>query len=193
MSENVGYLRVSTRDQNLFLQEDAMARAGVTKLFRDEGVSGGLASRPGLDAALDYMREGDTLVVFKLDRLGRNTVNVLTLLDALSERGIQFRSLTEGISTEGAMGKLMLTIMSAFAQMEKDQLKERTSAGLAAARARGKVGGRKAVLSTTQHKMIRSLYDARELTVDQIAEQFKVSRPTVYRSLATTAPVAAEA
>jgi DNA invertase Pin-like site-specific DNA recombinase len=189
MSESVAYIRVSTDKQNLTLQQDAMKAAGIDKVFVDNGVSGSLARREGLDAALDYLREGDTLVVWRLDRLGRNTRNVLELLDDLASRGIKFRSITEGLDTSGPMGRLMLTIMSAFAQLERDVIRERTNAGLEAARSRGKVGGRPAALNEKQHKMVRSLHNAQELTIKEIAEQMTVSEGTVYRSLRTTKPV----
>lgn len=167
-----------------------MKAAGVEKVFRDEGVSGSLASRPALDELLTYIRPEDTLVVWRLDRLGRNTRNLLALLDDLEERGVKFRSLTEGLDTGGAMGRVMVTIISAFAQMERDTIRERTQAGLVAARARGRVGGRPAALTAQQHKMVRALYEARELTIKQIAEEMGVSDQTIYRSLNSTKPAA---
>lgn len=180
---SIGYIRVSTTAQDLSLQRDAMEAAGIAKVFTDEGVSGSLASRPALDAALDYIRDGDTLVVWKLDRLGRNTRHVLELLDGLAERGVAFRSITEGLDTAGSMGRVMLTIIAAFAQLERDVIRERTSAGLAAARARGRTGGRPPALTSKQHGMVRSLYDARDSTVAEISSTMGVSQQTVYRSL----------
>lgn len=180
---SIGYIRVSTAGQDLALQEDAMTAAGVEKTFTDHGVSGSKASRPGLDAALDYLREGDTLVVYRLDRLGRSTKNVLELLDTLAARGIRFRSINEAIDTSGPMGAFFLTVLSAFAQLERDVIRERTSAGLAAARARGRTGGRPPALTGKQHAMVRSLYDARGTTVAEIATTMGVSEQTVYRSL----------
>ncbi len=139
----IGYARVSTADQNMALQLDALKDVGgVERVFRDQGVSGSTSDRPGLDACLDHLREGDVLTVWKLDRLGRNTQHVLTVVDQLTSRGIGFRSITEGLHTEGAMGKAMLTIMAAFAQLERDTMIERTRAGLAAAAANGRKGGR---------------------------------------------------
>ena len=138
----IGYARVSTTDQNPQLQLDALHEAGATRVFTDHGVSGATACRPELDACLDHLREGDVLTVWKLDRLGRNTQHVLAVVDQLTSRGIGFRSLTEGLHTDGPMGKAMLTIMAAFAQLERDTMIERTRAGLAAAAANGRKGGR---------------------------------------------------
>src|SRR6476660_3542676 len=128
---NIGYARVSTTDQHPQLQLDALQEAGATRIYTDHGVSGATASRPHLDACLDHLREGDVLTVWKLDRLGRNTQHVLAVVDQLTSRGIGFRSLTEGLHTDGPMGRAMLTIMAAFAQLERDTMIERTRAGLA--------------------------------------------------------------
>ena len=136
----IGYARVSTVDQNPRLQLDALNEAGAKRVFTDHGVSGSTACRPQLDACLDHLREGDVLTVWKLDRLGRNTQHVLAVVDRLTSRRIGFRSLTEGLHTEGPMGKAMLTIMAAFAQLERDTMIERTRAGLAAAAANGRKG-----------------------------------------------------
>ncbi|MDR6794789.1 DNA invertase Pin-like site-specific DNA recombinase [Pseudarthrobacter oxydans] len=119
---SVGYARVSTPDQGADLQDTALKAAGCGLIFTDHGVSGSSASRPELDNMLDHLRDGDEVVVWKLDRVGRNTRNLLVLIDDLKHRGVQFRSVTEGISTTGPMGKAMLTVMSAFAQLERDQL-----------------------------------------------------------------------
>ena len=185
---NIGYVRVSTANQDTALQLDALKREGIEKVFSDEGVSGMKASRPGLDEALSYLRDnsGDVLCVYSLSRLGRSTRNVLALLDDLTERGIGFRSLTEGLDTSGSMGKMMTTILIAFAQMERDTLVERTNAGLAASRARGRSGGRPAKLTPAQHKMIRSLYESNTIPIAAIAEQFKVHEQTIFRSLRST-------
>jgi DNA invertase Pin-like site-specific DNA recombinase len=134
----IGYARVSTTDQNPQLQLDALQEAGATRIYTDHGVSGSAACRPHLDACLDHLREGDVLTVWKLDRLGRNTQHVLAVVDELTKRRIGFRSLTEGLHTDGPMGKAMLTIMAAFAQLERDTMIERTRAGLAAAAANGR-------------------------------------------------------
>ena len=144
----IGYARVSTTDQNPQLQLDALQEAGATRIYTDHGVSGATACRPHLDACLDHLREGDVLTVWKLDRLGRNTQHVLAVVDQLTSRGIGFRSLTEGLHTDGPMGTAMLTIMAAFAQLERDTMIERTRAGLAAAAANGRKGGRPARSTT---------------------------------------------
>ena len=144
----IGYARVSTTDQNPQLQLDALEEAGATRIYTDHGVSGATTSQRHLDACLDHLREGDVLTVWKLDRLGRNTQHVLAVVDQLTSRGIGFRSLTEGLHTEGPMGTAMLTIMAAFAQLERDTMIERTRAGLAAAAANGRKGGRLARSTT---------------------------------------------
>ncbi|GHF22515.1 recombinase family protein [Pseudolysinimonas yzui] len=184
----IGYARVSTSEQNIDLQLDALQAAGCKKIFQDIGISGSTSSRPGLDAALDHARDGDELVVWRLDRVGRSTKNVLGLVDDLSSREVGFRSLTEDISTSGPTGKLLLTLIAALAEMERAVLVERTHAGLAAARARGRVGGRKRSLSPKQDRAIRTIYDARQTPIAEIAAAFKVSQPTVWRSLSRTRP-----
>jgi len=178
----IGYARVSTADQNPQLQLDALEAAGVARVFTDQGVSGAKASRPQLDAALDYVREGDTLVVWKLDRLGRNTRHVLEVIDDLHDRGVAFRSLTDGLTTEGPMGRAMLTIMSAFAQLERDLMVERTRAGLAAAAVNGRKGGRKPKLDATQAARARELR-AKGMTAAEVGKVLGCSRATVYRCL----------
>jgi DNA invertase Pin-like site-specific DNA recombinase len=179
----IGYARVSTTDQNMALQLDALSEAGVDRVFRDQGVSGSTSARPGLDACLDHLREGDVLTVWKLDRLGRNTQHVLTVVDDLMSRGIGFRSITEGLHTEGPMGKAMLTIMAAFAQLERDTMIERTRAGLAAAAANGRKGGRPRKVDDADAAKARNLRD-KGVTAADIGKMLGVSRATVYRYLA---------
>lgn len=181
---DVGYARVSTSEQVLDLQMSALKKAGIEKIFTDEGVSGTLASRPGLDSACAYLREGDVLVVWKLDRLGRSTKNVLALVEQLEDRGIGFRSLTEGIDTRGAFGKAMFTVMAAFAQLERDLIAERTKAGLSEARAKGRVGGRPKALNGKDIQFIQKLYDSGDFTAKEIAAKLKISVATAYRYLA---------
>ncbi|BBY47639.1 DNA invertase [Mycolicibacterium arabiense] len=180
---NIGYARVSTADQNMALQLDALRHAGVEKIFRDQGVSGSLAERPGLDRCLEHLREGDVLVVWKLDRLGRSTRHVLSVIDELTSRGVGFRSITDGLQTEGAMGKAMLTIMAAFAELERDTMIERTRAGLAAAAADGRKGGRP---QKEDHSAVTKARSMREkgINASDIAKMLGVSRATVYRYLA---------
>ncbi len=186
---DIGYGRVSTTAQKLDLQLDALTEAGCEKIYTDTGISGAKVSRPGLDKALDQLRDGDRLVVWRLDRLGRSTRHILALIEELEARGVGFKSLTEAIDTTGPAGKLLLTIIAALAEMERQVLRDRTNAGLEAARARGRKGGRKPLLTSKQDEAIRVLYDARQTPVGVIAETFKVSEPTVWRSLARTRPV----
>lgn len=180
---SLGYARVSTLDQNVELQVSALRDAGCLKVYTDHGVSGTQAKRPELDKLLENARAGDELVVWKLDRLGRNTRNLLELVDGLESRGIHFRSLTEGIATTGPMGKAMLTIMSAFAQLERDQLAERTRAGLAAAAARGRKGGRPGVTAESEKVRQAGQYRTAGLMPPEIGKLLGVSRATVYRYL----------
>ncbi|WP_104181972.1 recombinase family protein [Arthrobacter sp. B0490] len=140
---SIGYARVSAMEQNADLQHAALSAAGCDRIFTDHGVSGTMASRLELDRLLDHLRKGDEVVVWKLHRFGRDTRNLLALMDDLERRGVHFRSVTEGISTTGPMGKAMLTVMSAFAHLERDQLAERTRAGLAAAAEHGRKAGRR--------------------------------------------------
>ena len=182
----VGYARVSTVEQSMSLQHDALAAAGCERVFADHGVSGSIASRPGLDAALEWLRAGDTLVVYRLDRLGRSTRHVLALLHELDERGVAFRSVTEALDTSGPMGRAMVTILAAFAELERDTIRERTTAGLAAARARGRVGGRPRSLSPAMIEVAQTLR-ARGRSAIEIATELNTSPATIYRVLAPVA------
>lgn len=181
----IGYARVSTTDQHLHLQEDALRAAGAEKVFTDQ-MSGSKASRPGLDACLDYLRSGDTLVAWKLDRLGRSTKNLIELIELLRERDVDLVITTMGIDTRTPMGKMVFTIFAGVAEFERDLIRERTHAGLAAARARGRVGGRKRTLSPKQAQHARDLYGKtgddgkRAHTVQEIANLLRVPRTTVY-------------
>lgn len=186
----IGYARVSTTDQSPQLQLDALRDAGAARVFTDHGVSGSKVDRPQLEASLDHLREGDVLTVWKLDRLGRNTQHVLAVVDELTSRGIGFRSITEGLHTDGAMGKAMLTIMAAFAQLERDTMIERTRAGLAAAAANGRKGGRPRKVDDVAAAKARSLHE-KGINANDIAKMLGVSRATVYRYLASAATVEA--
>ena len=186
----IGYARVSTTDQNPQLQLNALEEAGAARIFTDHGVSGSASCRPHLDACLDHLREGDVLTVWKLDRLGRNTQHVLAVVDELTSRGIGFRSLTEGLHTDGPMGKAMLTIMAAFAQLERDTMIERTRAGLAAAAANGRKGGRPRKIDDADAAKARQLR-GKGITAADIAKMLGVSRATVYRHLSEAAPLVA--
>jgi DNA invertase Pin-like site-specific DNA recombinase len=186
----IGYARVSTTDQNPQLQLDALNEAGADRVFTDHGVSGSTANRPQLDACMDHLHEGDVLTVWKLDRLGRNTQNVLAVVDQLTSRGIGFRSLTEGLHTDGPMGKAMLTIMAAFAQLERDTMIERTRARLVAAAANGRKGGRPRKVDDADAAKARNLHE-KGIAATDIAKMLSVSRATIYRYLSDDASLPA--
>jgi DNA invertase Pin-like site-specific DNA recombinase len=178
---NVGYARVSTDDQDLALQRDALAAATCERIFTDT-MSGAKAERPGLRDALDFCRPGDTLVVWRLDRLGRSLTNLIELMAVLDERGIGFRSLSEQIDTTTSGGKLVFHIFGALAEFERELIRERTRAGLAVARARGRQGGRPKKLDTPKKiAMAQSLYDQGTHSIDDICQMVGVSRATLYR------------
>ena len=177
----IGYARVSTGDQTLNLQRDALTKAGCEKTFTDT-LSGTKAERPGLTEALDFLRTGDTLVVWRLDRLGRSLKHLIETVSALSQRGIGFRSLTEQIDTTTPNGKLVFHVFGALAEFERDLIRERTQAGLAAARARGKVGGRPKVLADPRMlAMAQRLYADPTTSIDEICRTLRISRTTLYR------------
>ncbi len=182
----IGYCRVSTADQNLDLQKDALQQAGCARLFSDTA-SGSVADRPQLAAALDFLRSGDTLVVWKLDRLGRSLKHLVETVLALQDRGVGFRSLQESIDTTTPGGRLVFHIFCALAEFERDLIRERTRAGLTAARARGRVGGRKPSLTPQKVALVRRLYDEKKHTVSEIAQMVGVSRATIYRHLSQVA------
>ena len=183
-TNQVGYARVSRADQDPQLQIDALKRAGCTKIFVDH-MTGSHMDRPQLTAALEYVRRGDTLVLWKMDRAGRNTRGVLELVEDLTRRGVGLRSITEEIDTSGPMGKAILTVMLAFGTLERDVLIERTRAGLDAARARGRVGGRPTVVSAHKLEAAKALIRG-GATVTAAAEAVSVSRSSLYRGLART-------
>src|SRR5947209_6200968 len=177
----VGYARVSTGEQTLDLQADALKQAGCSRLFSDTA-SGANTERVGLAQALDFLRPGDTLVVWRLDRLGRSLQHLIQTLTALDQRGIGFKSLTEKIDTTTPGGKLVFHMMGALAEFERDLIRERTTAGLAAARARGHKGGRpKAIKSQAKMALILKAYKDREQTIAQICESFGISESTLFR------------
>ena len=176
----VGYARVSTAEQSLALQQDALAKAGCGRTFNDV-VSGAVEERAGLAAALDYAREGDTLVVWRLDRLGRTLRHLIAQVTALDARGVGFRSLTEAMDTTTTGGKLVFHIFGALAEFERDLIRERTRAGLAAARARGRMGGRPRVLSPERVEMARVLLADPLRPINEVCAALHVSRATLYR------------
>lgn len=178
----IGYARVSSAEQCIDLQRTALDKAGAERIFEDDGVSGAKIERPQLTAALDYVRAGDTLTVWKLDRLGRNTKHVLEVIEELDNRGVGFKSLTENIDTTGPMGRAMLTIMAAFAQLERDTMIERTRAGMAAAAKNNRLGGRPKKLDQQAINKARKL-KAQGMSATDIAKVLDVGRATVYRYL----------
>ncbi|MGH2875077.1 MAG: recombinase family protein [Solirubrobacteraceae bacterium] len=183
MGHLIGYARVSTADQDPALQLDALHDAGCARVFHDQ-VSGAVADRPELAKAVDYLRAGDTLVVWKLDRLGRSLRHLIDTVRALEERGIGLRSLHESLDTATPAGRLIFHVFGALAEFERDLIRERTHAGLAAARARGRRGGRPHVMNATQVAVARQMYDSRDHTIAAIAATLGVSRATIYRNLA---------
>lgn len=180
---NIGYARISTGDQTLALQLDALRAAGCDRLF-EETASGAKAERPILKEAIAYLRPGDTLVVWRLDRLGRSLGHLIETVTALADRGIGFRSLTEQIDTTTSGGKLIFHVFGALAEFERDLIRERTHAGLAAARARGRTGGRPKKLADPKHlALARRLYADGETDVATICATLGISRATLYRAL----------
>lgn len=177
----VGYARVSTQDQVLDLQRDALEVEGAERIF-EESASGASRERPQLAAALDYVREGDTLVVWRLDRLGRSLSHLLSVVEGLTERGVHLRSLQESIDTSTATGRMVLGIFGALAEFERELIRERTRAGLDAARARGRKGGRPSVMTPAKARSARALIKA-ETPLSEVAASLGVSRATLYRWL----------
>jgi DNA invertase Pin-like site-specific DNA recombinase len=176
----IGYARISTHDQTLALQQDALEKAGCEKIFTDR-VSGTKAQRIGLTEALSHLREGDTLVVWRLDRLGRSLRHLIDTITELNARGVGFKSLTENIDTTTSGGKLVFHIFGALAEFEREIIRERTQAGLASARSRGKVGGRPKALSARQVQILRNMAADPSLTVSDICKTLGIGRTTFYR------------
>jgi DNA invertase Pin-like site-specific DNA recombinase len=178
----IGYARVSTEDQNLDLQRDALTKAGAERIFEDKA-SGARDDRPGLDDAQSHLRKGDCLIVWRLDRLGRSMRSLIDFVENLRGRGVDFRSISEGIDTTTAAGRFFFHVLAALAQMERELIRERTNAGLSAARARGRKGGRQPKLSAKQIAHARKLLEDRNTTIKDVAATFGVNRATIYRAL----------
>lgn len=178
----IGYARVSTQDQNPQLQLDALKAAGCEQVFQEK-VTGKLADRPELVACLRTLRKGDTLVVWKLDRLGRSLKNLVEIIHDLDQRGVAFRSITESIDTISAGGKLVFHLFGALAEFEHSLIRERTLAGLSAARARGRLGGRKSKLSADDVRKAAAMLRDPYMTKAEVAKHFKVSRVTLNAAL----------
>src|SRR5215470_3960907 len=184
---NIGYARVSTNEQNLNLQRDALRKVGVTaKNIYTDKITGTKAERPGLTEALSHLREGDTLVVWRLDRLGRSLPHLIETVTALQATGVAFQSITENIDTSNATGKLVFHIFGALAEFERNLIKERTMAGLSAARARGRKGGRPP-LDTSSRKVAaaKKLYRDKTNSISEICRMLNISRATLYRYVNT--------
>jgi DNA invertase Pin-like site-specific DNA recombinase len=180
-----GYARVSTQDQNLNLQLDDLTKAGCQRVFQEKVSSA--KARPQLQKMLDILREGDTVIVWKLDRLGRSLKELFTLVDDFQRRGIGFRSLNDAIDTTTAQGRLVFNLFASLAEFERDMIRERTKAGLAAARARGRVGGRPRGLSVqaqAKARAVKTMHGLKTHTILEICQLFHLSRATVYRYLA---------
>lgn len=182
MTARIGYARVSTTDQDLSLQRDALERAGCAVIY-EEKQSGGSTDRPELQQCIKALRTGDTLVVWRMDRLGRSLKHLIEIVTDLEARGVGFESLTERIETSGASGKLMFHVFSAMAEFERNLIRERTMAGLAAARARGRVGGRPVKLSEQDKQAARAMLTHPNIPVIDVAKRFGVSRQTLYRQV----------
>jgi DNA invertase Pin-like site-specific DNA recombinase len=178
----IGYARVSTDDQTLDLQRDALKRAKCRQVY-EEQPAGKNTERPQLEACLQSLREGDTLVVWRLDRLGRNLADLVGLIAQFEQRKINFESLTEKIETVSPAGRLIFHVFAALAEFERNLIRERTVAGLKAARARGRNGGRPAKLSAKEIKTIRALLKTADIPVAEIAARFGVARSTLYRTV----------
>ena len=175
----VGYARVSTLDQNLDLQLSALEEAGCEKLYQDQ-ISGTKANRPGLTMALEVLRKNDTLVVWKLDRLGRTVKGLIDLVNLLHQKEIHFKSITDNVDTSTPAGRFFFHVMASLAQMERELLAERTKAGLAAAKAKGRVGGRKRKMTQSKIESAKQLLASGSLPRD-VAQNLGISVPTLYR------------
>lgn len=178
----IGYVRCSTADQNLDLQVDALQKAGCQQIFKDV-MSGAVDDRPGLQQALVNLKAGDTLVVWKLDRLGRSLQHLIGVIHDLNQKGIGFKTLTESIDTTNAPGRLVLHIFAALAEFERSLIQQRTRAGLEAAKLRGRIGGRPHKLTESQVKIAEQLFLERNISVTEIAQSLGVSRSSIYRNL----------
>jgi DNA invertase Pin-like site-specific DNA recombinase len=178
----IGYARVSTQEQNLDLQKDALEGAGCERIYSDQ-VSGSTERRQELDTAIEILREGDTIVVWRLDRLGRSLKHLIELVGELEERGVGFKSLQESIDTTSSSGRLVFHVFGALAEFERNLIRERTRAGLDAARSRGRKGGRPKKLDTKKQALAVKLYQGKQHPVEEICEMFGISKPTLYSYL----------
>lgn len=175
----IGYARVSTAEQNLALQIDALEKAGCEKIYEDK-ISGSKDNRPGLNQALENLRQGDTLVVWKLDRLGRSLKSLISLIEELEDKDINFKSVTDSIDTSTPAGKFFFHVIAALAQMERELISERTRAGLEAAKKLGRVGGRKRIMTESKVLSAKRLLKSGALPKD-VAQDLGISLATLYR------------
>jgi len=187
MNQRIGYARVSTDDQHLDLQRDALQQVGCGVIY-EEAASGKTAARPELEQCRKALRAGDTLVVWRLDRLGRSLPDLVQIVTELERAGIGFESLTEKIETGNATGKLVFHMFAALAEFERNLIRERTQAGLAAARARGRKGGRKPKLDDKQIREIKALLREPDIRVADVARRYGVSRTTLYKHVGVVSP-----
>ena len=176
----IGYARISTADQSLDLQTDALKAAGCEKFFQDVA-SGAKDERKGLADAVEFSRAGDVLTVWKLDRLGRSLKHLIETVNHLHEKGVGFASVQENIDTTTPGGKLIFHVFGALAEFERELIRERTNAGLKAARARGRTGGRKQKLTPKQIEMAKAMVSDPNISISAICETLKISKPTLYR------------
>ena len=176
----IGYARVSTGDQNLDLQVDSLEEAGCERIYTEK-TSGVAKSRPELERCMEELREGDALVVWRLDRFGRSLKDLVSKMEALEEKGADFVSLTEGIDTTTAQGKLTFHIFGALAEFERELTRERTMAGLKAAREQGRVGGRPPALDEEEIPQVQAMMKDEQVSTSDICERFDISRATLYR------------
>ena len=183
----IGYARVSTDDQNLNLQHDALKNAGCEKIFDDQ-ITGSKIQRPGLEEALEYTRAGDVIVVWRLDRLSRSLKDLIEIVALLDSKSIGLKSLHESIDTSTSSGKLIFHIFGALAEFERNLIRERTHAGLQAARARGRKGGRPKKLNLEKEKLANELYNEKTRSIKQICDLVGVSKPTLYKYLNKNEP-----
>lgn len=190
MNQRIGYARVSTDDQNLDMQRDALKAAGCSVIY-EETASGKGAARPELEQCRKALRPGDTLIVWRLDRLGRSLPDLVQIVAELEQKGIGFESITERIETGSAAGKLVFHVFAALAEFERNLIRERTNAGLAAARARGRAGGRKPKLDDKQVREIKALLRDPDIQVADVARRYGVSRTTIYKHVGVVTPATA--
>lgn len=180
LNMKIGYCRISTADQNLSLQKDALEKAGCEKIFEDV-ISGAKSKRPGLNRVIEYSRKGDSIVVWRLDRLGRSLKDLISIVGKFDRKGVELSSLHESIDTKTSSGKLYFHMFAALAEFEKNIISERTKAGLDAARSRGRLGGRPKLLSKAKRKHAVDLYNSKEKSIKEICEIMNVSKPTLYK------------